>query len=59
MKLLILPGTPLAVSPLCLGGNALAYLLSRPFPVVPIIGSRKITQLEDGIAALPVRLTPA
>ena len=35
----------------------LAYLWSRPFPVVPIIGSRTIAQLEDGIAALPVRLT--
>lgn len=37
----------------------LAYLWSRPFPVVPIIGSRTIAQLEDGIAALPVRLTAA
>jgi aryl-alcohol dehydrogenase-like predicted oxidoreductase len=37
----------------------LAYLWSRPFPVVPIIGSRTIAQLEDGIAALPVRLTSA
>lgn len=37
----------------------LAYLWSRPFPVVPIIGSRTIAQLEDGIAALPVRLTLA
>jgi aryl-alcohol dehydrogenase-like predicted oxidoreductase len=36
----------------------LAYLWSRPFPVIPIIGSRTIAQLEDGIAALPVRLTP-
>lgn len=35
----------------------LAYLWSRPFPVVPIIGSRTISQLEDGVAALPVRLT--
>lgn len=37
----------------------LAYLWSRPFPVVPIIGCRTITQLEDCIAALSVRLTPA
>ncbi len=37
----------------------LAYLWSRPFPVIPIIGSRTIAQLEDGIAALPVRLEPA
>lgn len=35
----------------------LAYLWSRPFPVVPIIGSRTLAQLEDGIAALSVRLT--
>jgi aryl-alcohol dehydrogenase-like predicted oxidoreductase len=36
----------------------LAYLWSsRPFPVVPIIGSRTIAQLDDCIAALPVRLT--
>ncbi len=34
----------------------LAYLWSRPFPVVPIIGSRTLAQLEDCIAALPVRL---
>ena len=37
----------------------LAYLWSRPFPVVPIIGSRTIAQLEDGVTALAVRLTPA
>jgi len=35
----------------------LAYLRSRPFPVVPIIGSRTIAQLEDCVAALPVQLT--
>lgn len=35
----------------------LAYLWSRPIPVVPIIGSRTIFQLEDGVAALPVHLT--
>jgi aryl-alcohol dehydrogenase-like predicted oxidoreductase len=37
----------------------LAYLWSRSFPVVPIIGSRTIAQLEDCAAALPVRLTVA
>ena len=37
----------------------LAYLWSaRPFPVVPIIGSRTPAQLDDCLAALPVRLTP-
>ncbi len=35
----------------------LAYLWSRPFPVVPIIGSRNAAQLDDAFAALPVRLT--
>jgi aryl-alcohol dehydrogenase-like predicted oxidoreductase len=35
----------------------LAYLWSRPFPVVPIVGCRNVAQLEDCIAALPVRLT--
>lgn len=37
----------------------LAYLWSRPFPVVPIIGCRTLAQLEDSAAALPVRLTAA
>ncbi len=35
----------------------LAYLWSRPFPVVPIIGCRTPAQLEDSVTALPVRLT--
>jgi aryl-alcohol dehydrogenase-like predicted oxidoreductase len=38
----------------------LAYLWSRPaFPVVPIIGCRTPAQLEDSVAALPVRLSAA
>jgi aryl-alcohol dehydrogenase-like predicted oxidoreductase len=37
----------------------LAYLWSRPFPVVPIIGCRTVAQLEDCAAALPVRLAAA
>ena len=37
----------------------LAYLWSRPFPVVPIIGCRTTAQLDDSIAALPVRLSSA
>jgi aryl-alcohol dehydrogenase-like predicted oxidoreductase len=37
----------------------LAYLWSRPFPVVPILGCRTVAQLEDCAAALPVRLTAA
>lgn len=36
----------------------LAYLWSRPFPVLPIIGCRTLAQLEDSVAALAVRLTP-
>lgn len=34
----------------------LAYLWSRPLPVVPIIGCRSLAQLEDSVAALPLRL---
>jgi aryl-alcohol dehydrogenase-like predicted oxidoreductase len=34
----------------------LAYLWSRPFPVVPIIGSHTAAQLEDSFAACAVRL---
>jgi aryl-alcohol dehydrogenase-like predicted oxidoreductase len=37
----------------------LAYLWSRPFLVVPIIGCRTVAQLEDCAAALPVRLAAA
>ncbi|HYD85093.1 MAG TPA: aldo/keto reductase [Opitutus sp.] len=35
----------------------LAYLWSRSFPVVPIVGCRTIEQLDDSIRAVPVRLT--
>ena len=42
-----------------LSAVVLAYLWSRPFPVVPIVGPRTIAQLEDCAAALPVRLTAA
>ena len=42
-----------------LSAIVLAYVWSRPFPVVPIIGPRTIAQLEDSVAALPVRLTAA
>lgn len=37
----------------------LGYLLSRPYPVFPIIGCRTLAQLEDSCAAVQVRLTPA
>jgi len=39
------------------GTIVLAYLWSRPFPVVPIVGARTIAQLEDSAAAVGLRLT--
>jgi aryl-alcohol dehydrogenase-like predicted oxidoreductase len=35
---------------------ALAWLLTRDQPVIPIIGTRKISQLHDNLAALDVKL---
>jgi aryl-alcohol dehydrogenase-like predicted oxidoreductase len=41
-----------------LSAIVLAYLWShRPFPVVPVVGCRTLAQLEEAVAALPVRLT--
>jgi aryl-alcohol dehydrogenase-like predicted oxidoreductase len=37
---------------------ALAWLRHRPVSVIPIVGARKLTQLEDNIASLTVTLTP-
>jgi aryl-alcohol dehydrogenase-like predicted oxidoreductase len=37
---------------------ALAWLRYRPAPVIPIIGARKISQLQDNIASLEVSLIP-
>ena len=37
---------------------ALAWLRYRPAPIIPIIGARKISQLQDNIASLEVSLTP-
>jgi len=37
---------------------ALAWLRYRPVPVIPIIGARKLAQLEDNIASLTLSLTP-
>lgn len=42
-----------------LSAIVLAYLWSRPFPVVQIIGCSTLAQLEDCATALPVRLTGA
>jgi aryl-alcohol dehydrogenase-like predicted oxidoreductase len=38
---------------------ALAWLRCRPVPVIPIIGARKLSQLEDNIRSLDVTLSPA
>jgi aryl-alcohol dehydrogenase-like predicted oxidoreductase len=38
---------------------ALAWLRYRPVPVIPIIGARKLSQVEDNIRSLEVTLSPA
>jgi len=38
---------------------ALAWLRYRPVPVIPIIGARKLSQIEDNIRSLDVKLPPA
>lgn len=38
---------------------ALAWLRYRPVPVIPIIGARKLAQIEDNICSLEVSLSPA
>jgi aryl-alcohol dehydrogenase-like predicted oxidoreductase len=37
---------------------ALAWLRTRPVPVIPIIGARKLDQLRDNLASLELVLTP-
>lgn len=37
---------------------ALAWLRYRAIPVIPIVGARKISQLEDNLASLSLQLTP-
>lgn len=37
---------------------ALAWLRYRDIPVIPIIGTRKLPQLEDNLASLTIQLTP-
>jgi predicted dehydrogenase/aryl-alcohol dehydrogenase-like predicted oxidoreductase len=37
---------------------ALAYVLAQPFPVIPLIGPRNLTELEDSLSALSLKLTP-
>jgi len=36
---------------------ALAWLRYRPVPVIPIIGARKLTQLQDNLASLDLELS--
>jgi aryl-alcohol dehydrogenase-like predicted oxidoreductase len=38
---------------------ALAWLQHRPVPVIPIIGARKLLQLEDNLASLELKLSDA
>jgi len=37
---------------------ALAYVLAQPFPVVPLIGPRRLVELDDSVSALAIELTP-
>lgn len=45
----------LGVSPIQI---ALAYVLAQPFPVVPLIGPRRLVELDSSLAALSIKLTP-
>ena len=36
---------------------ALAWLRHRPVPVIPIIGARKVSQLQDNLASLALELS--
>lgn len=38
---------------------ALAWLRYRPVPVIPIIGAKKLSQLQDNLASFALSLTPA
>ncbi len=37
---------------------ALAWLQHRPVPVIPIIGARKLSQLQDNLASFDLKLAP-
>ncbi len=37
---------------------ALAYVLTQPFPSVPLIGPRRLVELEDSLKAFDIQLTP-
>jgi len=38
---------------------ALAWLLHKPYPLVPVIGPRTLAELDDCLAAAQLKLTPA
>lgn len=38
---------------------ALAWTMAQPFPVLPLIGPRRLVELDDSLEALAIRLTPA
>ncbi|HEY7090549.1 MAG TPA: aldo/keto reductase [Tepidisphaeraceae bacterium] len=48
-------------SELGVSGNqiALAWLLHRPFPVIPILGTMNVEHLADALRACTVRLSAA
>jgi predicted dehydrogenase/aryl-alcohol dehydrogenase-like predicted oxidoreductase len=48
-------GKELGASPIHI---ALAYVLALPFPSIPLIGPRRLQELDDSIKALSIRLTP-
>lgn len=37
---------------------ALAYVLTQPFPSVPLIGPRRLVELDDSLKAFEIQLTP-
>jgi aryl-alcohol dehydrogenase-like predicted oxidoreductase len=37
---------------------ALAYCLAQPFPVLPLIGPRRLVELDDSLLALDIALSP-
>ena len=37
---------------------ALAYVLSQPFPTVPLVGSASVAELNESLRALQIELTP-
>lgn len=37
---------------------ALAYVLAQPFPSIPLIGPRRLDELDDSLKAFEIKLTP-